>query len=918
MVGGTFVLLIAPGMAMNISWFLDVCGGYKHGTHIVMRNKPVHIISLMLALSLAGVLTNQAEVIVAESGQRLVVENESVRLVFDGALNFVPSELVYKPGSGQNLIVNNFCLYYQYVENGALRSVNEGYPGGQISNGSHRIEKNNGAVTVEFTGDTPHFHLTHRVTVPATGAAVKFVYELECKQADNFAFNLPYAQLTPRLNKSATYPELIGRNGAKAGRIRLDDVKSPRLHTGPPFSWAECFFSSETGEGLVFTHVKEECVSAISERATPRFEVGTKEKCTFVVTPFQGNYEKAFTAALNLKPDAKPDVSNASSAKVLKKTDSWVLWADHATRKVFPEEALPATTTESEEVAIEAAQGEYEPFQLVVTPQKDLADVKLVMAPLTNEKGGSLAVENLNYNPIGSLHSQYDEEIPDLLLQKESVACPKGQNTVFWVTAKVPPGTAPGTYRGTFVVTAMGEKLAEVKLRLKVWDFALAQTPHICAFATDSVYYYDSEIDLNNEGEAKAKVRMTTGDDEEIAKYRTRMRFFADHRIYETQFGPRPNYAGAMRVPWKQNADGHWDFDKIDFTGFDQAREFCYKELHWPRFAYEPELVPYIGFINQFTFGGKEEKEYWYMRYWDPVLPKKDATKYAPSIYNLKDDFTSEFKEKLLRYIRTIAEHCRARGISIDENGNGPVIFLADEIPSFGSGHAVVKKTLELARLIKEAEPRVVLVVNGRDVPDDPEVLNLFDLWTARAPVATLAKLRKLGKRYGDYYMHGYFNLRDPAIAPRVQFWSYWKYDFFWIGDWAMTVTPDMRWYGSQRNYGNNWWFPSMNGKYGVPLSTIRFEIMREGLEDHEYLWMLHDQLARLKAASKAAAHPDLIVQAEGLLQRAEIAGGNYTAAGDEYYFEGYQQDPTKLLSLRHDIAETLELLVKTTAAMRK
>ncbi len=876
-----------------------------------MMSTLVHTFPLMLALSLASVLTSRAEVTITETPGRVAVENESVRLVFDGTVNYVPAELTYKRGSGQNLIVDNFCLYYQYIENGAIRSVNEGYPGGQISNGRYKVEKKDGAATVEFSGDTPHFHLTRRVTVPATGAAVNFVYELECKTRDSFVFYLPYAPLSAKLNRKANFIGFIERNGQVPGRIIVEEAKSPTLQTGSPYTRAECYFNNETGEGIVFAHVQEECAGGISERHTPRFDVGMKEKCAFMVVPFQGDYEKVFASYLKSKKDARPDLSNASSAVVLKRTPEWVLWSDHSTRKVFPEEAVSATAPRSEEVVIEAAKGEYEPFQIVLTPQKDIEDVKVVLAPLTDEKGDRLAVENLRCNPVGNLLSSYNEKIPDLLLQKESITCKKGRNQVFWVTVKVPLATAAGTYRGVLSLTSGGEKLGDVGIRLKVWDFTLAQTPHICAFATDYVYYYDSEVDLNNETEAKAKAQKSTGDEEEIAQYYTRMRFFAEHRLYETHFGPRPNYAGAMRVQWQQKADGPWDFTGIDFTAFDKAREYCYNELHWPRFAYDPELVPYVGFINQYTFGGKNEEEYWYMRYWDPVLPKKDPKKYLPSIYDLNDDFTPEFKEKFLRYIKTISEHCRAKGISIDENGNGPVFFLADEIPDYSSGHLVVKKTLELARLIKSADPRVVLVVNGRDVPDDPEILNLFDLWTARCSTETLAKLRKMGKRYGDYYMYGYFDLRSPALSPRVQFWSYWKYDFFWIGSWAMTMTPDLRWYGRTRNYANNWWFPSMKGRYGEPMSTIRFEMMREGLEDHEYLWMLREQAAMLKAAPKGTVKAELLARTEALLKQAEEAGGNYTSAGGEYYFDGYISDPTKLLALRHEIAETVEALGK-------
>jgi len=94
-------------------------------------------------------------------------------------------------------------------------------------------------------------------------------------------------------------------------------------------------------------------------------------------------------------------------------------------------------------------------------------------------------------------------------------------------------------------------------------------------------------------------------------------------------------------------------------------------------------------------------------------------------------------------------------------------------------------------------------------------------------------------------------------------------------------------------------------------MSTIRFELTREGLEDHEYLWMLRDRAAKLKAAPKDAANVDILARAEALLKLAEEAGGNYTSAGGEYYFDGYLQDPTRLLSLRHEIAETVEALGK-------
>ena len=195
---------------------------------------------------------------------------------------------------------------------------------------------------------------------------------------------------------------------------------------GPPYTGAECYFNSESGEGIVVAPVTEECFSGITERDSPRFAAGMKEMVTFVVVPFQGNYEQILTTYLNLKEHTEPDRCNGSSAVVLKKTPDLLVWADHVTRKIFPEEQISAAAPESEEIVLEAARGEYEPLQVVVTPEKDLADVRLVLTPLTSDKGDQLAADNFRYNPIGFLRSSYVEEIPDLLLPKDSIACEKG------------------------------------------------------------------------------------------------------------------------------------------------------------------------------------------------------------------------------------------------------------------------------------------------------------------------------------------------------------------------------------------------------------------------------------------------------------------------------------------------------------
>jgi hypothetical protein len=92
---------------------------------------------LMLVVSPAAAPMSHADVSVTEAPSRVVMEGESVRLAFASTVNYVLSKLVCKRGNGQNLIVYSFCLCYPYVENGAIRSLNEG-TGGRISNGECR------------------------------------------------------------------------------------------------------------------------------------------------------------------------------------------------------------------------------------------------------------------------------------------------------------------------------------------------------------------------------------------------------------------------------------------------------------------------------------------------------------------------------------------------------------------------------------------------------------------------------------------------------------------------------------------------------------------------------------------------------------------------------------------------------------
>jgi hypothetical protein len=78
------------------------------------------------------------------------------------------------------------------------------------------------------------------------------------------------------------------------------------------------------------------------------------------------------------------------------------------------------------------------------------------------------------------------------------------------------------------------------------------------------------------------------------------------------------------------------------------------------------------------------------------------------------------------------------------------------------------------------------------------------------------------------------------------------------------------------------------------PVNSIRWEILREGIEDYEYLWLLEDKIKKSKAKR------ELVDKGRQLLNLPESLFKNG---------QDYTKDPKVLLEYRAKIAELLEKL---------
>ena len=162
-----------------------------------------------------------------------------------------------------------------------------------------------------------------------------------------------------------------------------------------------------------------------------------------------------------------------------------------------------------------------------------------------------------------------------------------------------------------------------------------------------------------------------------------------------------------------------------------------------------------------------------------------------------------------------------------------------------------------------------------------------------------------------------------PAIDPRIIFWMNWKYHvpgflYYAMNMWTSNRSPQAsteqipqedpavrqairegkRW---PEVPWNTFTFANFNGDGhliypgpgGKPLSSIRLECIRDGIEDYEYLYLLNDLVSRGKGS------PAFLAKGKRLLGMEEVVRSQ----------TDYTLDPEALLKSREAIARTIEQL---------
>ena len=512
----------------------------------------------------------------------------------------------------------------------------------------------------------------------------------------------------------------------------------------------------------------------------------------------------------------------------------------------------PAPKKKDDALALSSAKNGTAAAQVVVRPEKALKGLTAKAEALKGPGGAVIpaeAVEILRVQYVNITQptdatgcvGEWPDPLPPL---KGPIDCEAGKNQPLWVRVKVPADAKAGTYTGRIALEAEGWK-AEAPLKLEVYDFTLPDRMTCqTAFGFDvaTVWRYQK---LEKDADRRAV----------LEKY---LAVLAAHHISPQDAAPLDPF----KVTWP---DKKTLVPAIDWAAWDAAVGRAIDRYHFNSFT-----VPIVG-IGGGTFESRVEPE---------LLGFKETS--------------PEYKAAFAAYARALQEHLREKGWL-----KYAYVYWFDEpadkdFPFVMNGFKKLKEAAPDIRRMLTKEPREALV-GGPNLWCPIE--NEF-----RQPPAD--ERMKAGERFWWYVCCGpkapypTLFIDHPATELRVWLWQTWQRRIdgvlIWSVDWwtSDTAYPDpahpqdpyadpASWtagYGIPKGTKNLW--GNGDGRFLYPpesaadahpagpvlegpVESLRLEMLRDGIEDYEYLAILRGLVAKLPEEKRAEYAALLDVPAE-------------------------------------------------------
>lgn len=543
-------------------------------------------------------------------------------------------------------------------------------------------------------------------------------------------------------------------------------------------------------------------------------------------------------------------------------------------------------------MAIECARNELESFQVVFRSRERLKDLRLALGELRSRGGARIPASLVEIRKVEwvDVNAPFDPRQPSVRpsfqpdpltpvdLGSERFSLEPGRNLAFWGTVSVPRDASPGDYRGELRLTS-GEKVrAVLAVELRVFSFALPQLPTLqsmISLATGNIY---SAHGCRTAEDKEKIVRLYF---EQYIRARLSPFLYAPGTM---AFNPLPK--GAIQYEFRKDQGGRLTGEiALDFQGFDAAGRYYFNE----RQAFNGfNFAPYL-----WTRTGKGPDRHLTLRFADSrgtvVLGQNQDGSPNPL-----------FEQLVVGFFRQVAQHLAQQGWL-----ERAVYYVTDEPPESDT-----ETIAAICRLVRKADPRIrtALTYDPANRPRLAELVeggkSLVSIWVPyctlyREDVAT--EQRKRGADYWLYDVKDFCLISHSGLQNRGIFWDVWRrgahgYLYYLSTYWGREATPWDRpnfllpGVTYRYRHGDGYFFYPPTRAVSAPspildkvVTSVRWELMREGVEDYEYLHKLESLVALAAKQQPAAADAGRQVLAQARQLAQGMSGStNYTIAALE------------------------------------
>lgn len=543
-------------------------------------------------------------------------------------------------------------------------------------------------------------------------------------------------------------------------------------------------------------------------------------------------------------------------------------------------------------LSLSAAKGEFEGRQIAVRPISTVNGITITASDLTQTvttgtpaviPAGEASVHWVHYVRLTvrsygqnvRVPGYFPDPLPPTKLLDGSILpinAGVGNTRAFYILFHVPPSTPKGTYTGTLIVASSNAPTVTVPVRLRVWGFSIdTRTLRTSfGFSVRAAKYFSGPNHYWPSPRTNPELESTTFGGDTLNRW---LNFMNDHRIAPQGLMPglsTPSSAGRMTIRQEYVDD-------------------------------------YVKTGNATTFSGA--------RFGLNTLPMPDRN-LLPSY--VRNPFTSSAaKVKATNYYRSIRA---AYGV----NSTKAVVYPIDEPKEYQRAlvqyyGALIHRLVPGAKFLVTIHPSDFRWVPLRNVDIYVHKLHFFYrdyrrwvlplrrarkqvwLYSHTTTAQSVAPMYLIDKPFTDSRAQGWFAYH--GMSPGLLYFNINR----WYPPWDSTVYRDpyksplsiaLR-DGSFRVYGNgdgSLVYPGYYPAIGLdvpgagPVSSLRMEALRDGLEDYEYLRRLQSKKSRAYAMAYVAK----------IISKTRVSRHNFPV---------YSKSPWAMQHTRDNIARIVESL---------